>query len=34
VAEAEAPFLELRAVEKRFGDNTVLRGIDLTVAEH
>jgi polar amino acid transport system ATP-binding protein len=28
------PFLELRGVEKRFGDNPVLRGIDLTVAEH
>jgi ABC-type polar amino acid transport system ATPase subunit len=30
----EAPFLELRGVDKRFGDNQVLRGIDLTVAEH
>jgi polar amino acid transport system ATP-binding protein len=27
-------FLELRGVEKRFGDNPVLRGIDLAVAEH
>jgi polar amino acid transport system ATP-binding protein len=27
-------FLELRGVEKRFGDNTVLNGIDLDVAEH
>jgi len=30
----ETPFLELRGVEKRFGENTVLHGIDLTVAEH
>jgi polar amino acid transport system ATP-binding protein len=34
VAEPDAQFLELRGVEKRFGDNPVLRGIDLTVAEH
>jgi polar amino acid transport system ATP-binding protein len=27
-------FLELRDVHKRFGDNEVLRGIDLTVDEH
>jgi polar amino acid transport system ATP-binding protein len=27
-------FLELRGVEKRFGDNQVLDGIDLDVAEH
>jgi polar amino acid transport system ATP-binding protein len=27
-------FLELRGVEKRFGDNLVLRGIDLDVGEH
>jgi polar amino acid transport system ATP-binding protein len=27
-------FLELRGVEKRFGDNHVLRGIDLDVGEH
>ena len=27
-------FLELRGVAKRFGDNEVLRGIDLTVGEH
>ena len=27
-------FLELRGVEKRFGENPVLRGIDLAVAEH
>jgi polar amino acid transport system ATP-binding protein len=30
----KAPFLELRGVEKRFGDHAVLRGIDLAVAEH
>jgi polar amino acid transport system ATP-binding protein len=30
----ELPFLELRGVEKRFGGNPVLRGIDLAVAEH
>ena len=30
----EPPFLELRGVEKRFGGNPVLRGIDLAVAEH
>ena len=28
------PFLELRGVEKRFGDNKVLNGIDLQVGEH
>jgi polar amino acid transport system ATP-binding protein len=33
VAE-KAPFLELRGVEKRFGDHPVLRGVDLAVAEH
>jgi polar amino acid transport system ATP-binding protein len=27
-------FLELRGVEKRFGENKVLNGIDLTVGEH
>jgi polar amino acid transport system ATP-binding protein len=27
-------FLELRGVQKRFGDNVVLRGIDLDVDEH
>jgi ABC-type multidrug transport system fused ATPase/permease subunit len=27
-------FLELRGVEKRFGDNQVLKGIDLDVEEH
>ena len=27
-------FLELRGVEKRFGDNQVLNGIDLDVGEH
>jgi polar amino acid transport system ATP-binding protein len=27
-------FLELRGVEKRFGDNLVLRGIDMDVGEH
>ena len=40
MAEAPVPvreadgFLELRGVSKRFGANTVLRGIDLTVGEH
>jgi polar amino acid transport system ATP-binding protein len=33
VAEG-TPFLELKGVEKRFGDHPVLRGIDLAVAEH
>ena len=33
-ATVGTPFLELRGVEKRFGDNPVLRGIDLAVAEH
>ena len=28
------PFLELRGVEKRFGDNKVLDGVDLAVNEH
>jgi polar amino acid transport system ATP-binding protein len=32
--EPDAEFLKLEGVEKRFGDNPVLRGIDLTVAEH
>jgi polar amino acid transport system ATP-binding protein len=27
-------FVELRGVHKRFGDNEVLRGVDLSVAEH
>jgi polar amino acid transport system ATP-binding protein len=31
---ADAPFLQLRGVAKRFGANQVLRGIDLTVGEH
>jgi polar amino acid transport system ATP-binding protein len=30
----DAAFLELRGVEKRFGDTSVLRGIDLDVGEH
>ena len=30
----EGYFLELRGVEKRFGDNLVLRGIDMDVGEH
>jgi polar amino acid transport system ATP-binding protein len=34
VADGDPAFLELRGVEKRFGDNQVLNGIDLTVAEH
>jgi polar amino acid transport system ATP-binding protein len=34
VSATPAPFLELRGVAKRFGDNPVLRGIDLTVGEH
>jgi polar amino acid transport system ATP-binding protein len=33
-AERDGHFLELRGVEKRFGDNLVLRGIDLDVGEH
>jgi polar amino acid transport system ATP-binding protein len=33
-ATVGTPFLELRGVEKRFGDNQVLNGIDLAVAEH
>jgi polar amino acid transport system ATP-binding protein len=28
------PFLELAGVHKRFGDNEVLKGVDLDVAEH
>ena len=32
--QADTPFLELRGVVKRFGANTVLRSIDLTVGEH
>ena len=28
------PFLELQGVEKRFGDNKVLNGVDLQVGEH
>jgi polar amino acid transport system ATP-binding protein len=31
---ADGYFLELRGVEKRFGDNLVLRGIDMDVGEH
>jgi polar amino acid transport system ATP-binding protein len=34
LAEGERHFLELRGVEKRFGDNLVLRGIDMDVGEH
>ena len=30
----DAAFLELRGVEKHFGDNVVLRGIDMAVGEH
>jgi polar amino acid transport system ATP-binding protein len=30
----DRPFLELRGVEKRFGDNKVLNGVDLAVNEH
>jgi len=32
--QADGHFLELRGVQKRFGDNQVLRGIDLDVGEH
>jgi polar amino acid transport system ATP-binding protein len=32
--KADGHFLELRGVHKRFGDNHVLRGIDLDVGEH
>jgi polar amino acid transport system ATP-binding protein len=32
--EADGAFLELHGVSKRFGANTVLRGIDLSVREH
>jgi len=34
VSEPDRQFLQLKGVEKRFGDNLVLNGIDLTVAEH
>jgi polar amino acid transport system ATP-binding protein len=34
MAETDGHFLELRGVEKRFGDNHVLRGIDMDVGEH
>jgi len=34
MAEGERHFLELRGVQKRFGDNLVLRGIDMDVGEH
>jgi polar amino acid transport system ATP-binding protein len=34
MAEGDGHFLELRGVEKRFGDNLVLRGIDMDVGEH
>jgi ABC-type sugar transport system ATPase subunit len=34
MTEADGHFLELRGVEKRFGDNHVLRGIDMDVGEH
>ena len=34
MAEGERHFLELRGVEKRFGGNLVLRGIDMDVGEH
>jgi ABC-type polar amino acid transport system ATPase subunit len=33
-ASKDPNFLELRGVEKRFGENKVLNGIDLTVGEH
>ena len=33
-ATKDANFLELRGVEKRFGDNKVLNGVDLSVGEH
>jgi len=33
-AGSDRPFVELRDVEKRFGDNVVLEGINLSVAEH
>jgi polar amino acid transport system ATP-binding protein len=33
-ASRDANFLELAGVEKRFGENKVLNGIDLTVGEH
>jgi polar amino acid transport system ATP-binding protein len=32
--QADGHFLELRGVQKRFGDNHVLRGIDMDVGEH
>jgi polar amino acid transport system ATP-binding protein len=31
---ATAPVLDIRGVVKAFGDNVVLRGIDITVGEH
>jgi polar amino acid transport system ATP-binding protein len=34
VSEPDRQFLQLKGVEKRFGDNLVLNSIDLTVAEH
>jgi polar amino acid transport system ATP-binding protein len=34
MAEPDVRFLVLEGVEKRFGEHTVLNGIDLTVAEH
>jgi polar amino acid transport system ATP-binding protein len=34
MVETDGHFLELRGVEKRFGDNHVLRGIDMDVGEH
>jgi polar amino acid transport system ATP-binding protein len=34
MAEGDGHFLELRGVQKRFGDNLVLRGIDMDVGEH
>src|SRR6266508_4641076 len=34
MAEGNGHFLELRGVQKRFGDNLVLRGIDMDVGEH
>ena len=33
-ANAMTAYLEIEGVEKRFGDNWVLRGIDMTVNEH
>jgi polar amino acid transport system ATP-binding protein len=34
MTEVDGHFLELRGVQKRFGDNLVLRGIDMDVGEH